>query len=138
MEVSDGTTTSTDTVTVTVNADNDAPSAEAGNNQTVDEGASVTLDASGSSDPEGQGLTYTWAQTDGPAVTLSDANAAQPTFTAPDVAETTTLTFQVEVHDVGAGGGAVVQITVDPAAVPDLDVFAACVKEGFSEVLRLT
>ena len=99
VEVSDGTTTSTDTVTITVNADNDAPSAEAGPNQTVDEGDEVTLDGSGSTDPEGQGLTYTWTQVGGTSVTLSEANASQPTFTAPEGLSNTTLTFEVEVSD---------------------------------------
>mgnify|MGYP000093132869 CR=1 FL=1 len=68
LQVSDGTNTSSDTVTITVNADNDAPSSEAGPNQTVDEGDVVTLSGSGT-DPEGEGLTYTWVQTGGPAVT---------------------------------------------------------------------
>ena len=73
LTVSDGTSTSVDDVTVSVNADNDAPTAEAGGNQTVTEGDAVSLDASGSSDPEGQSLTYTWVQTSGPSVTLDDA-----------------------------------------------------------------
>jgi hypothetical protein len=60
---------SADTVVITVTADNDAPTAEAGPAQTVAEGASVTLTAAGSSDPEGQTLTYTWSQTGGTAQT---------------------------------------------------------------------
>ena len=51
LTVSDGVNTSTaDTVTITVTAGvNDAPTADAGTNQTVAEGATVTLDGSGSS-----------------------------------------------------------------------------------------
>jgi Ca2+-binding RTX toxin-like protein len=96
--VSDGTNTTYDTVNVVVNADDDAPSVDAGVNQSVDEGATVSLSAI-ASDPEGQGLTYTWTQTSGPAVTLSDADGATPSFTAPDMAANTTLTFQVAVSD---------------------------------------
>ncbi|MFO0827155.1 MAG: hypothetical protein U0572_03310 [Phycisphaerales bacterium] len=96
--VSDGTNVSYDTVTVTVNADDDAPSVDAGANQVVDEGASVTLGAS-ATDPEGQGLSYTWTQVGGPSVTLSDAHGNSPSFTAPDLASNTQLTFQVAVSD---------------------------------------
>ena len=46
----------------------------------------VTLDGSGSSDPDGDPLSYAWTQVSGPTVALSDATAAQPTFTAPFVA----------------------------------------------------
>ena len=83
--------------------------ADAGDDQTVDEGTTVGLDASGSS---GDSLTYSWTQTAGPSVTLSDASAAQPTFTAPDVDGETTLTFEVEVSDGTANDTDAVSVTV--------------------------
>ncbi|MDS0300841.1 PKD domain-containing protein [Halogeometricum sp. S1BR25-6] len=96
-------TTDTTTVSVTTEQPNTSPVADAGADQTVDEGASVTLDASGSSDADSDALTYAWTQTGGPSVSLSDDSSASPTFTAPDVENDATLTFEVEVAD-GNGG----------------------------------
>jgi hypothetical protein len=77
---------------------NTAPMANAGTDQSVGVGASVTLDGSGSSDPDGHTpLTYGWTQTGGPAVTLSSATAVSPTFTAPG--SPTVLTFSLTVTD---------------------------------------
>ncbi len=66
---------------------------------TAGEGEVVTLDAGGSSNPEGQILTFLWAQNadDDMQVTLSGATTATPTFTAPD--ERTTLEFILTVTD---------------------------------------
>ena len=83
VSVSDGTTSSVDTVVITVTADDDTPLASAGPDQSVSDLDLVTLDATGSTDPEGQALTYSWTQTGGTAVVLSDATAAQPTFATP-------------------------------------------------------
>ena len=75
---------------------NVAPKADAGDDQTVAVGAAVTLDGSGSSDPDGDTLTYLWTQTAGATVILSADNVAQPTF-APD--QTGDLTFTLTVDD---------------------------------------
>ncbi|HEO98362.1 MAG TPA: PKD domain-containing protein [Epsilonproteobacteria bacterium] len=54
--------TDTDTVVITVNAaGNTPPVADAGPDQNVEEGASVTLDGSGSSDSDGSIISYSWS-----------------------------------------------------------------------------
>ncbi len=80
---------------------NDPPVADAGVNQTVTSGTRVTLNGSGSSDPEGGALTYQWSQTSGIAVTLSASNVANPRFTAPQVAsgQSVLLVFELTVTD---------------------------------------
>ena len=74
----------TDTVTITVTAgDNDAPTANAGSNRTVNEGDAVTLSGSGT-DPEREDLSYSWRLSSGtPSVTPTNANQARAGFTAP-------------------------------------------------------
>jgi hypothetical protein len=86
---------------VNVTGDNDFPIADAGNNQAVDENSTITLDGSGSVDPEGENLSYVWRQVAGPSVTLSNPTAEQTTFTAPNVTPSgVSLTFELTVIDV--------------------------------------
>ena len=91
--------------------ENNAPVADAGPDQTIDAGDAVSLDGSGSSDPDGDTLTYAWTQTSGPSVTLSDASSANPGFTAPNA--DATLVFSLTVNDGTADSAAdTVAITV--------------------------
>ncbi|SVD01460.1 uncharacterized protein METZ01_LOCUS354314, partial [marine metagenome] len=77
------------------------PNANAGADQIVSSGDVVTLDGSGSSDPDGTIVDYLWEQTAGSDVTLSANNLAEVSFTAPQVTETTTWTFLLTVEDDG-------------------------------------
>ena len=93
----------------TLGAFNRAPTAYAGQDQMVAPGASVALDASGSTDPDRDTLTYSWTKVSGPTVTLSSATAVSPTFTAPS--SVTTLTYRVMVSD-GRGGSDTDDVTI--------------------------
>ncbi|MGB2698299.1 MAG: tandem-95 repeat protein, partial [Candidatus Zixiibacteriota bacterium] len=79
---SDGTLADSELVAVTVNNVNRSPLVDAGSDQlNVDAGSLVTLDGSGSYDPDGDSIGYHWVQISGLSVVLSDTNAVNPTFT---------------------------------------------------------
>jgi hypothetical protein len=77
------------------------PAADAGAPQNVEEGETVTLDASQSSDPNDAIISYEWIQISGTEVRLSDENAVKPTFVAAPITEDTTVVFQLTVYDSG-------------------------------------
>ena len=102
---------------------NQAPTANAGDAQVVNEGATVTLDGTESADPNGDVLTFSWAQTAGPFdVTLENADTASPSFLATDNGA---FTFELTVADpAGLTGTATVVVpvnNVDPTLVPGDD-----------------
>lgn len=103
------------TVTVRVNR---PPTADAGPDRTAESGTTVRLDGSGTTDPDGDDLTYEWTQTAGPDVDLSDRTAARPTLTAPSVSTRTTLDFTLSVAD-GRGGTDTDTVAVVVTPPPD-------------------
>ncbi|MFZ5446169.1 MAG: myxosortase-dependent M36 family metallopeptidase [Myxococcota bacterium] len=100
--VSDGTDSSLPArVEVVVRNVNQKPVAVATGPATVaeDSATPVTLSGSGSTDADGETLTYAWTQTAGPTVQLSSTTDAAPTFAVPAVTADTTLTFSLTVND---------------------------------------
>jgi len=78
------------------------PKADAGPEQSVDEGSVVSLSGLNSTDSDGCIISFQWQQTGGPEVLLKDPDSAETTFTAPETGtEGTALAFQLTVTDDG-------------------------------------
>jgi hypothetical protein len=88
---------------------NIVPIANAGSDQTINEGISINLDGSTSTDPDGSALTYQWTAPTG--ITLSSNTAAKPTFTAPEIIQDTQYTFSLVVSD-GTASSTVDQVVI--------------------------
>ena len=102
---------------------NDFPTADAGPDQTgVWEGALVTLDGSGSSDPDDDPLRYRWNQLSGEPVVLSSQNVVNPSFTAPQgLTADAVLSFSLLVTDPdGRFDRDTVTITVEQGTSPSV------------------
>ncbi|MBX2807567.1 MAG: fibro-slime domain-containing protein [Cellvibrionaceae bacterium] len=85
-----------DTVAVTVSLPNRAPVADAGVDQVLSIGQTVTLDGSGSSDADGDPLTYQWTVISPEGASVSDPYAVMPRLT---IDAYTTYVVQLVVND---------------------------------------
>lgn len=106
------------TVSVTVRAPvnrNPTISQAAQANPTSITGSGPVQLSVGATDPDGDTLTYAWAQTPAsPAGTFANGSSASPTWTSPTVTATTTFTLRVTVSD-GRGGSVQSQVNVSVA-----------------------
>jgi hypothetical protein len=82
---------------VTINPVNDPPVAGAGPNVMTTAGLQVTLDGSGSYDPEGDSLYFSWIAPEG--IALADSTAMDQTFITPDACGTINYIFSLTVSD---------------------------------------
>ncbi len=82
--IDNGELISTDTCIINI-GNNIPPIANAGEDQTVIEGKTVTLNGSNSVTMDGSTVLYKWQQISGAPVTLSNTIVARPTFVAPPV-----------------------------------------------------
>ena len=122
LKVTDGALTDSVGLQIEITNDNSptigAPSANAGTDMAVSPRETVTLSGSGS-DLDGDRISYSWTQTSGTDVTLTNSDKASASFTAPDRADT--LTFMLTVSDsTGQSGSDSVNITVK-ATIPVAD-----------------
>ncbi len=110
LQVSDGVKTSAlsalpdsnvagdDLVSVTI-TQNNAPIADAGQDQSKNEGSVVVMDARASFDPDRDPISYQWAQVSGTPVTFNTNSIATPSFTAPATTGGEALVFSVTITD---------------------------------------
>ncbi len=100
VEVSDGLRSATADLTVALVNRNEAPTAEAGPDQSdVSAGATVTLSGSVTDPDAGDALSHAWTQVSGASVELSSPGSASATFAAP--ASGGALTFRLRATDAG-------------------------------------
>ena len=145
------TTAQTKTVTYTVtDADNDAdsetftftiaankgPIARAGDDQTVAAGATVTLDGSASTDPDGHALTYTWTEVTNSRRPIMNADASIATFAATSRTTQTILNFRLTVDDGVLSSTDEIQVTVS-ANLPPYVVITAPSTASHKDVVTL-
>jgi RHS repeat-associated protein len=103
--------------TITISTLNVPPVADAGGNQRAQVNTTVTLDGSGSTDADGDSLTYAWsfsAKPTGSGALLSSSTAVKPTFS---VDKPGTYVLQLVVND-GKVNSQAAQVTVTTENTP--------------------
>lgn len=117
--VNDGTEDSLPS-TVTLTTGNAAPVADAGTDQSATQGEQVTLSGAGSTDPNGDLLTYTWQTTSAPAGSAVAASGSGVTFVfTPDLVGL--YVFELTVSDGALSNTASVSVAVDVNQSPIAD-----------------
>lgn len=135
LKVNDGDLDSPEDEVVIIVLKNQAPTANAGTNFSLNEGSSGNLDGSASSDPEGNTLSYHWTAPSG--ISLTNASTAKPGFTAPDVKQDTPYVFTLVVND-GMLDSPVSQVTVTVKRINTVPVANAGPDQSVNEGVMVT
>ena len=99
-------------ITVT-GADNNPPEVDAGEDQTVGEGDTVTLSGSAADPDSGDSVeSYSWSAPTGSGITFADGSSASTTFTAPAVDGDATFTLTLTAGDGTDTGTDTMDVTV--------------------------
>jgi hypothetical protein len=102
---------------------NSEPEADTGGDKEAVIGEQVTLDGSGSHDPDPDGkiISYKWEQTEGPGVSLQGSNQPIASFSVPSIDEDTSLEFALTVtDDEGAENEDSMEVQVDAPPQPQI------------------
>ena len=104
---------------------NDPPMVQAGDDQTVGEGDTVTL--SGSVTPDGDPITYAWSQTAPASPLIAFANSSAPltTFTAPAITGDTVFTIALTANDGTQSAEDTLEITVKETSTAFITTWTA-------------
>ncbi len=108
---------------------------------TVIEGDTVRVDASATSDPDGDELTFKWTQIGGLAIELEESSSPLLSFLAPQVNRSETLLFTLEVFDGRATSSENVTVTIrnqNTAPTVSFDSENYSVNEGQSFSVQAT
>ncbi|MEW5250514.1 PKD domain-containing protein [Microbulbifer sp. 2201CG32-9] len=119
--VSDGTSTASRSIIINARAsvaDNHAPVANAGADFTIQlPQQNISLNASASTDPDGDNLTYHWTQISGPQVLLHNSMTALPYFSVVSLETEAQYIFEVKVSDGVETAADRVTVTLKPEAL---------------------
>jgi len=111
-----------DTCIITILGSNDPPIVDAGDDKIIIEGETVYLDGNDSYDIDGSIHSYTWSQSYGTPITLSDSSAVTPTFVAPSVTSTETIGLVLSVlDDGGLYNTDLIVITINDNGIEDFE-----------------
>ena len=99
LTVSDGTTDVSDQIIITItDSANTAPTVNAGTDQEITEGSTVTLAGTATDADQEDDLTYSWSHDSTLFISLDDSTLT-PSFTVPNVSEDTAVEFTLTVSD---------------------------------------
>lgn len=119
---------------------NQAPSANiSASALSVEERQTFTLSGGGSTDPEGDTLTYQWSQTAGATIVIANPTQADLSLTMPEIQADDTLQFTLQVSDGSLSDTAMVDITLTNIVLAPLNTdFQQVMLDDSSTVTRPT